>query len=135
MTAPETPRGRTEELIPMVRKTYGDNVVLYADSNGSYDVKDAIRIGKILEENNYAFYEEPVPFDWYEETKQVALGLTIPIADPERSIVLGSMIPLRVGVSPPPQTAPARLTAFAQPSTRSFDLSSSANHIGLPAAK
>ena len=30
---------------------------IYADSNGSYDVKEAIRIGKILEEYNYDFYE------------------------------------------------------------------------------
>ncbi|MBT6005103.1 MAG: mandelate racemase/muconate lactonizing enzyme family protein, partial [Prolixibacteraceae bacterium] len=30
------PPGRTEEIIPLVRKTFGDKMVLYADSNGFY---------------------------------------------------------------------------------------------------
>ncbi|MCK5465576.1 MAG: hypothetical protein KAI95_21255, partial [Bacteroidales bacterium] len=32
----------------------------------------------------FDFYEEPVPFDWYEETKQVADALNIPIAGGEQ---------------------------------------------------
>ena len=63
------PPGRTEELIPLVRKTFGDDMVIYADSNGSYSAKEAIRIGKIMEAYHFDFYEEPVPFDWYEETR------------------------------------------------------------------
>jgi len=84
MDHPETPVGRSEKLIPLVRKTFGDQMVISADANGSYDVKEAIRIGKIMQEYNYAFYEEPVPFDWYEETKQVADALDIPIAGGEQ---------------------------------------------------
>lgn len=84
MSHPEYPNGRTEKLIRLVRETYGDEMVISADSNGSYDVKEAIRIGKILEEYKYEFYEEPVPFDWYEETKQVADALKIPIAGGEQ---------------------------------------------------
>lgn len=84
MSHPETPPGRTERLLPTVRKVYGDKMVLYADSNGSYDVKDSIRIGKIMQDNGYAFFEEPVPFDWYEETKQVSENLKIPIAGGEQ---------------------------------------------------
>jgi L-alanine-DL-glutamate epimerase-like enolase superfamily enzyme len=37
-------------------------MVCYADSNGSYDVPEAIKIGRLLEEYKYVFYEEPVPF-------------------------------------------------------------------------
>ena len=85
MSAPEFPRGRTDKLIPLVRKTLGDKIVISADSNGSYDVDEAIRVGKIMEEYNFDFYEEPVPFDWYEETKQVADALTIPIAGGEHT--------------------------------------------------
>ena len=84
MSHTEYPAGRTEKLIPMVRKTYGDNMVLYADSNGSYTVDEAIRIGKLLEEYRYDFYEEPVPFDQHEGTKQVADALSIPIAGGEQ---------------------------------------------------
>ncbi len=59
-------------------------MVVYADSNGSYDAAEAIRIGRILEEYRFDFYEEPVPFDWYEETRQVADALDIPIAGGEQ---------------------------------------------------
>jgi L-alanine-DL-glutamate epimerase-like enolase superfamily enzyme len=37
-----------------------------------------------MEEYKIDFYEEPVPFDWYEETKEVADKLTIPIAGGEQ---------------------------------------------------
>jgi L-alanine-DL-glutamate epimerase-like enolase superfamily enzyme len=80
----DDPPGRTEKLIPLVRKTFGDEMTIYADSNGSYTPDEAIRIGKLMEEYKYDFYEEPVPFDWYEETKQVADALTVPIAGGEQ---------------------------------------------------
>lgn len=84
MSHTEYPARRSEQLIPLVRKTFGDDMVISADANGSYDVKEAIRIGKIMEEYKYAFYEEPVPFDWYQETRQVAEALNIPVAGGEQ---------------------------------------------------
>jgi L-alanine-DL-glutamate epimerase-like enolase superfamily enzyme len=72
--------GRTEALIPLVRKAFGDDFVLYADANSSYDVQNAVRIGRIMEQHRYGFYEEPVPFDELWETKEVADALDIPIA-------------------------------------------------------
>ncbi len=80
----DDPPGRTEKLIPMVREVFGDEMTIYADSNGSYDASEAIRIGKIMEGYNYDFYEEPVPFDWYEETKEVTDSLSIPVAGGEQ---------------------------------------------------
>jgi len=74
------PRGRTEKIIPLIRETFGDQMALYADANGFYSVEEALRVGKLLEEYRYGFFEEPVMFDWHEETKQVAEGLTMPIA-------------------------------------------------------
>ncbi len=82
------PPGRTEAIIPLVRKTFGDDMVLYADSNGFYDVDEAIRVGKLLEEYRYEFFEEPVHFDWYEETRNVADNLAIPIAGGEQEYSL-----------------------------------------------
>ena len=76
--------GKTEKLIPLLRKTYGDNFSLYADSNGYYNVKDAIRIGKLLEEYKYSYFEEPVMYDHFEDIKEVADALTIPIANGEQ---------------------------------------------------
>lgn len=84
MSREEEPPGRSEQLIPMVRKAFGDDMIIYADSNGSYDVEEAIRIGRIMEENRLDFYEEPVPFDHYEETKAVTDALNVPIAGGEQ---------------------------------------------------
>ncbi|HTE27238.1 mandelate racemase/muconate lactonizing enzyme family protein [Flavitalea sp.] len=74
------PAGRTEKIIPLVRKVFGDKMTLYADSNGFYSVEEAIRVGKLLQEYKFEFFEEPVYFDWREETKQVTDALKIPIA-------------------------------------------------------
>ncbi|MEQ9439393.1 MAG: mandelate racemase/muconate lactonizing enzyme family protein [Cyclobacteriaceae bacterium] len=78
------PPDRTEKLIPLVRKAFGDDMTIYADSNGSYTADEAIRIGKLMEEYNYDFYEEPVPFDWYEETREVTKALNVPVAGGEQ---------------------------------------------------
>lgn len=80
--------GRTEKLIPLVRKTFGDGMTLYADSNSSYDAKEAIRIGRLMEAHGYAFYEEPCEFDDLWSTKQVADALTIPVAGGEQEFSL-----------------------------------------------
>lgn len=88
MSHVEQPAGRSEKLIPMVREKFGDRMVCMADSNGSYDVAESIRFGRLLQEYNYAFFEEPVPFDWYEETKAVADAVTIPIAGGEQEASL-----------------------------------------------
>ncbi len=84
MSAPEDPPRRSEKLIPMVREAFGADMTIYADANGGYDVAEAIRLGKIMEEYKYDFFEEPVPFDYYEETKAVAEGLQVPIAGGEQ---------------------------------------------------
>ena len=76
--------GKTEKLIPLVRKTFGDDFSLYADSNGYYTASEAIRVGRILEEYNYRYFEEPVLYWHFEDIKQVADALTIPIANGEQ---------------------------------------------------
>jgi L-alanine-DL-glutamate epimerase-like enolase superfamily enzyme len=76
--------GRSEKLIPLVREAFGPQMTLYADSNSSYDAIEAIRIGRIMEEYGYAFYEEPCRFDHLEETKAVGDALTIPVAGGEQ---------------------------------------------------
>src|SRR6185369_6777487 len=55
--------GRTETLIPLVRKTFGDAFDLHGDSNSSYDPAHAIPVGRLLEEYRYVYYEEPCEFD------------------------------------------------------------------------
>lgn len=80
--------GRTEALIALVRETFGPQMTLYADANSSYDVAEAIRIGRLMEAHDYGFFEEPCPFDHLWETKQVADALTIPVAGGEQEFSL-----------------------------------------------
>ena len=72
--------GRTEKLIPLSRKALGDKIAIHADSNSSYDPPQAIQVGRMLEDINAVFFEEPCPFDNLEATKKVADALTIPVA-------------------------------------------------------
>ena len=72
--------GRTDKLIPLVRKVFGDKMVIHADSNSSYDPPEAIRVGKILEDVGAIHYEEPCPFDNFDDTKKVTDALKIPVA-------------------------------------------------------
>lgn len=76
----DDPPGRTEKLIPLVRQTFGKEMTLYGDANSSYDVANGVRIGRIMEEHGYGFYEEPCEFDDLWGTKAVADALTIPVA-------------------------------------------------------
>ena len=79
----ETTTKRDHALIRMTRKAFGGDVTLYADANGSFDVPTAVEIGRAMQDYGFSFYEEPVPFDYYEETRQVADTLTIRIAGGE----------------------------------------------------
>jgi L-alanine-DL-glutamate epimerase-like enolase superfamily enzyme len=72
--------GRTETLIPLVRKTFGDDFDLHGDSNSSYDPAHAIPVGRMLEEYKFVYYEEPCEFDALEDNKKVRDTLSIPIA-------------------------------------------------------
>jgi L-alanine-DL-glutamate epimerase-like enolase superfamily enzyme len=80
--------GRSEALIPLVREAFGPEFTLYADANSSYDVPHAVRIGRLMEEYDYAFLEEPCPFDHLWETKQVADALQMPVAGGEQEFSL-----------------------------------------------
>jgi L-alanine-DL-glutamate epimerase-like enolase superfamily enzyme len=72
--------GRTEKLIPLVRKVFGDKMVIHADSNSSYDPPKAIEVGRRLQDVGSIHYEEPCPFDNFDDTKRVTDALDIPVA-------------------------------------------------------
>ena len=76
--------GRTENLVRLVRKSFGDSIDILADANGSYDARKGIEVGKLLEAHNGYFFEEPCPFEQFEETKQVADALKMPVAGGEQ---------------------------------------------------
>ena len=76
--------GRSENLIRLARKTLGDSIDLHGDANSSYDPEPAIRIGRVLEEVNAVYLEEPCPFDHLEDTKVVTDTLDIPVSGGEQ---------------------------------------------------
>jgi L-alanine-DL-glutamate epimerase-like enolase superfamily enzyme len=79
---------RDHALIRLTRRAFGDGMTLYADANGSYDVAKALEIGRRMQDERFRFFEEPVPFDHYEETRQVADALDLPIAGGEEEASL-----------------------------------------------
>jgi L-alanine-DL-glutamate epimerase-like enolase superfamily enzyme len=76
--------GRTEELIPSVRKAVGDEVALLADGNSCYTPPKAIEVGRLMEDNNYCHFEEPCPYWELECTAKVAAALKMPVAGGEQ---------------------------------------------------
>jgi L-alanine-DL-glutamate epimerase-like enolase superfamily enzyme len=82
----DTYPGRTETLLRLAREKLGPKVTLFADANGSYDVPNGIRIGRLMEELGYDFFEEPCPWEELSETQAVAAALKkIPIAYGEQN--------------------------------------------------
>ncbi len=80
--------GRTETMMKLARKTLGDKTVIYTDANGSYDSAKGIEVGKMLQDLNVSFYEEPCPWEELSETKKVADALTMNIAVGEQDASL-----------------------------------------------
>ena len=81
--------GRTERLIALARESWGSDITLYVDGNGSYDHVKAIEVGRLLERYDYGFFEEPCPFEQYEETRMTADALDIPVAGGEQDCNMG----------------------------------------------
>jgi L-alanine-DL-glutamate epimerase-like enolase superfamily enzyme len=67
--------GRTEALVPTVRKAVGDDVSLLVDANGCYTPQKAIEVGKMLEDNRVVHFEEPCPYWELEWTTKVTAAL------------------------------------------------------------
>lgn len=76
--------GRTQSLIAEVSKALGGRVKLFADANGSYSSTAAIEIGRMLEAHGFSLFEEPCPWEDFEETKRVADALSLKVAGGEQ---------------------------------------------------
>jgi len=76
--------GRTEKLVPTVRKALGDQIELLADANSCYTPPRAIEIGRMLEDNQFFLFEEPCPYWELEWTAEVANQLKMPVGGGEQ---------------------------------------------------
>jgi L-alanine-DL-glutamate epimerase-like enolase superfamily enzyme len=77
--------GRTERLVPAVRKAVGDEVKILVDANSGYTPSKAIEVGRgLLEKYNVCHFEEPCPYWELEWTAEVAEALQVPVAGGEQ---------------------------------------------------
>lgn len=79
--------GRTEEIVPTMRKAM-DDVALLVDANSGFSPGRAIEVGRMLEDNGICHYEEPCPYWEYEQTKRVADALDIDVTGGEQDCEL-----------------------------------------------
>lgn len=76
--------GRTEEIIPTMRRELGDNADLLIDANSCYTPERAIEVGHILQDHGFCHYEEPCPYWELGQTKQVTDALKIDVTGGEQ---------------------------------------------------
>ena len=82
--------GRTEEIIPTMRRELGDEVDLLIDANSCYSPDRAIEVGHILQDNGFCHYEEPCPYWELEQTKKVTDALKIDVTGGEQDCDLST---------------------------------------------
>lgn len=76
--------GRTEEIVPVIRRALGDEVALLVDGNSGFSPERAIKVGAILEANGVEHFEEPCPYWEMEQTKQVTDALSLDVTGGEQ---------------------------------------------------
>lgn len=76
--------GRTEEIIPTMRREMGAEAALLVDANSCYSPARAIEVGHMLQDNGFSHFEEPCPYWEVEQTKQVTDALEIDVTGGEQ---------------------------------------------------
>src|ERR687892_1523446 len=80
--------GRTEAILPAVRKALGDDAALLVDANSCYTPGKAIEVGRMLEDHAVCHFEEPCPYWELEWTKEVADALDVAVTGGEQDCEL-----------------------------------------------
>lgn len=82
--------GRTEEIVPTIRKALGDDAALLVDANSGFSPGRAIEVGKMLQDHGISHYEEPCPYWELEQTKAVADALDVDVTGGEQDCDLAN---------------------------------------------
>ncbi len=69
--------------VEAVRKAIGSEVDLMIDANHAYNLQEAIKLAKALEEYNIGWFEEPISPEFYEQHAELRSKTFIPIAGGE----------------------------------------------------
>lgn len=76
----------TVECVRQVREAVGPDVALMVDAHGRFDLPQARRLAKRLEEYDLYFFEEPLPPENLDAYVQLKASTTTPIATGERYV-------------------------------------------------
>ena len=76
--------GRTEAIVPAVRRALGDDVDLLVDANSGFSPERAIAVGRLLESHGVGHFEEPCPYWELEQTRAVTEALDIDVTGGEQ---------------------------------------------------
>ena len=76
--------GRTEAIVPAVRRALGPEPALLADANSGFSPARAISVGRMLEAEGVEHLEEPCPYWRLEETAEVRAALDLDVAGGEQ---------------------------------------------------
>ncbi|TPQ50607.1 mandelate racemase [Prosthecomicrobium hirschii] len=76
--------GRTEAIVPMVRKALGDDAILLVDGNSAYSPKKAIEVGHRLQDHGVVHFEEPCPYWMHHWTAEVTRALDLDVTGGEQ---------------------------------------------------
>lgn len=77
-------QGRTEAIVPAMRRALGPDVALLVDANSGYTPSRAIEVGRLLESYGVCHFEEPCPYWEFEQTRKVREALALDIAGGEQ---------------------------------------------------
>jgi L-alanine-DL-glutamate epimerase-like enolase superfamily enzyme len=80
--------GRSEAIVPAVRRALGDEAALLVDANSGFSPARAIQIGRMLEDYGVTHFEEPCPYWELEQTRQVTAALTLDVAGGEQDCMI-----------------------------------------------
>lgn len=80
--------GRTEAIIPAIRKALGDDVDLLADGNSCFTPARAIEVGRLMQDHGMTHFEEPCPYWEFDQTREVKETLSLDVAGGEQDCEL-----------------------------------------------
>ena len=75
--------GRDMELCRQLRRSLGPGVKLMLDVGGTYDRAESLRVGRLVEELGFVWYEEPLPHYDIQGYAELSRDLDIPVIGAE----------------------------------------------------
>jgi L-alanine-DL-glutamate epimerase-like enolase superfamily enzyme len=82
--------GRTEAIVPAIRKALGPDAALLVDANSGFSPARAIAVGRLLEAEGVEHYEEPCPYWELEQTREVSDALAVAVTGGEQDCELAT---------------------------------------------